>query len=81
MDTAKVSINIDRKTLRRLDFLVRERKFRDRNQAIQDAIEEKLARLERSRLAEECAKLDPIAEQLMADEGLSEEELCQWPKY
>jgi hypothetical protein len=34
----------------------------------------------RTRLAEECAKLDPIAEQAMAEEGLSEE-LDRWPEY
>ena len=43
-------------------------------------MQEKLERLERSRLAEECAKLDPDFEKAMADEGLSEE-LAAWPKY
>jgi hypothetical protein len=36
--------------------------------------------MERSRLAEECAKLDPAFEKAMADDGLSEE-LAAWPKY
>jgi hypothetical protein len=36
--------------------------------------------MERSRLAQECAKLDPQFERAMADEGLSEE-LDAWPKY
>jgi len=33
-----------------------------------------------NRLAEECAKLDPVFERAMADEGLFEE-LDAWPKY
>ena len=81
MDTAKVAISIDRKTLHRLDLLVKNRMFPSRSRAIRDAIEEKLTRVERTRLAEECAKLDPAAEKVMAEEGLSEEELNQWPEY
>jgi metal-responsive CopG/Arc/MetJ family transcriptional regulator len=80
MDTAKVAISINRRTLHRLDLFIRNRVFPSRSRAIQDAIEEKLIRLERTRLAEECAKLDPAAEKAMAEEGLSEE-LNQWPEY
>jgi len=80
MRTSKVAISIEKATLEQLDRLVRNRVFPSRSRAIQEAIEEKLARLKRTRLAEECAKLDPSAEQAMAEEGLSEE-LCQWPEY
>lgn len=52
----------------------------NRSRAIQEAVLEKLERLERNRLAEECNKLDPAYERAMADEGLSEE-LDAWPKY
>ena len=41
---------------------------------------EKLARSERSRLAEECAKLDPAFEKSLAEEGISED-LNEWPEY
>ena len=44
------------------------------------AVEEKLERLGRNRLAEECARLDPGQEKAMADEGLSEI-LSAWPEY
>ena len=44
------------------------------------AVQEKLERMERSRLARECAKLDPDFEKAMAEEGLPEE-LSEWPKY
>jgi len=80
MGTSKVAISIEKATLEQLDRLVRGKVFPSRSRAIQEAIEEKLSRLARTRLAEECAKLDPGAEQAMAEEGLSEE-LRQWPEY
>jgi len=80
MRSAKVAISIDKETLERLDRLVANKVFPSRSRAIQEAIEEKLARLERTRLAEECAKLDPATEQALADEGLSET-LREWPEY
>jgi len=80
MTTAKVAITLGEETLTRLDRLVKERIFPNRSKAIQEAVEEKLDRLERSRLARECAKLDPAFEQAMAEEGMSEE-LGQWPEY
>jgi len=80
MRTSKVAISIEKATLEQLDRLVRDKVFPSRSRAIQEAIEEKLSRLKRTRLAEECAKLDPGAEQAMAEEGLSEE-LGQWPEY
>ena len=73
METTKVTVSIDKRTLHRLDRLVKNQVFPNRSRVIQEAIEEKLGRLERTRLAEECAKLDPVAEQAMAEEGLSEE--------
>lgn len=47
---------------------------------MQEAIKEKVARLERSRLTEECDKLYRVSERKMADEGLSEE-AALWPEY
>jgi len=80
MSTTKVAVTLDEKTLDRLDRLVKARVFPNRSRAIQEAVEEKLERLERSRLARECTKLDPAFEQAMAEEGMSEE-LGQWPEY
>ena len=62
MARTKIAISLDEHTLRRLDQLVAEAVFPSRSQAIQVAIEEKLVRLEGSRLARECAKLDPAFE-------------------
>jgi metal-responsive CopG/Arc/MetJ family transcriptional regulator len=80
MGKSKVAISLDESTLDRLDRLVKKRVFPNRSQAIEEAVAEKLARLERSRLAQECAKLDPAFEKALAEEGLSED-LTQWPEY
>jgi hypothetical protein len=44
---------------------------------IEEGILAKVGRLERGRLAEQCAKLNPACERAMADEGLSEAILSQ----
>jgi metal-responsive CopG/Arc/MetJ family transcriptional regulator len=80
MARSKVAISLDRGALERVDRLVREGVFPSRSQAIEVAVEEKLKRLERSRLARECAKLDPEFEKALAEEGMSEE-LASWPEY
>ena len=80
MARLKVAISLDDSTLSRLDRLVQKQVFPNRSQAIEEAVTEKLARLEKSRLAEECAKLDPTFEKALAEEGLSED-LAEWPEY
>ena len=80
MARSKVAISLDESTLDRLDQLVKKRVFPNRSQAIEEAVAEKLARLEKSRLAQECAKLDPAFEKSLAEEGLSED-LAEWPEY
>ena len=80
MQTAKIAITIDQGTLLRLDRLVTQKVFPSRSNAIQVAIQEKIERLDRTRLARECAKLDPREEQALAEEGMAQE-LAQWPEY
>jgi metal-responsive CopG/Arc/MetJ family transcriptional regulator len=80
MSAAKVAISMDQRVLRRLDSLVKTRVFRTRSEAIQKAVEEKLGRLEKSRLARECAKLSKSEEQALADEGLGAD-TKEWPAY
>ena len=80
MAAQKVAITLDRRLLAELDGLVTENVFANRSQAIQAAVQEKLDRMRRCRLARECAKLDPAQEQAMAEEGISQE-LAQWPEY
>lgn len=80
MSVAKITISIDERLLNRLDVLVQSRIFPSRSQAVQSAVQEKIARLGKTRLAQECAKLDPAEEQALADEGLAAE-ASQWPPY
>ena len=80
MNNTRISITIEHGLLTRLDRLVKAGHFPNRSVAVQEALREKLERLDRSRLAGECAKLDPRVEQQMADEGLSDD-LSQWPAH
>jgi len=80
MAASKIAITIDDKLLKQLDDLVKTKRFANRSKAIQDAVAEKLARLERSRLAQECAKLDAEFERSLAEEGFSVE-IAEWPEY
>ena len=76
----KLAITLDGPVLSRLDRVVESGAFPNRSQAIEAAVMEKLDRLEHRRLAAECAKLDPAAEQALADEGLGPD-AAAWPAY
>ena len=80
MGRAKIAITLDKETLGELDRLVSEHRFPNRSLAIQDAVDEKLGRLIASRLAQECARLDPDPEQALAEQGMGGE-LAEWPEY
>ena len=80
MAMTKIAVSIDPDLLERLDRLVAEQVFPNRSRAVQEAVRDKLERMSRSRLARECAKLDPSAEQALADEGLARD-LEEWPEY
>lgn len=80
MSRTKVAITIEAGLLARVDALVQRKVFSNRSRAVQEAVQEKLERMDRSRLAEECAKLEPAFERAMAEEGLSED-VAEWPKY
>jgi Arc/MetJ-type ribon-helix-helix transcriptional regulator len=80
MAASKIAITMDQKLVKQLDDLVNSRIFPNRSKAIQEAVKEKLKRMEKTRLAEECAKLDPKEERTLAEEGFSSE-LEEWPEY
>ncbi|HET6341751.1 MAG TPA: ribbon-helix-helix domain-containing protein [Gemmatimonadota bacterium] len=80
MSKIRIGITLDESSVERLDRLVNESVFENRSQAIQHAVDEKLERIDRTRLARECAKLDPALEKAMAEEGLGED-LEAWPEY
>ena len=80
MSVAKLAISLDLKTLKRLDVLVHRRFFPSRSRAIQEALEEKLMKIDKSRLAKECDKLDPVEERELSEEGIGSE-AKEWEKY
>ncbi len=80
MTTAKIAVSMDQETVKQLDRLVARGVFPSRSRAIQLAVQERLARISRDRLARECAKLDPQFEAQLAEEDL-EAEVEQWPEY
>lgn len=80
MRRAKIAITLEASTLKELDDLVGRRAFPNRSRAVQEAVEEKIARLSRGRLARECSRLDPAFEKALAEEGASED-LGEWPEY
>ena len=59
MASVKVAITLDRQTLQSVDGLVSKKVFPNRSRAIQEAVAEKLARMERSRLGWETLFLKP----------------------
>jgi metal-responsive CopG/Arc/MetJ family transcriptional regulator len=80
MPKTKVALTIESDLVARVDELVAQQRFRNRSQAIEGALAEKLQRMARTRLAAECAKLDPKEEKALAEEGLAGS-LDTWPEY
>jgi metal-responsive CopG/Arc/MetJ family transcriptional regulator len=80
MKAVKIAITLAEDLVNRLDELVRQRQYPSRSRAVQEAVRDKLERLDRTRLARECEKLDSRAEQEMADEGINSE-IDEWPEY
>lgn len=80
MGAAKFAISVDESLLKKIDQLVKKGLFPNRSRAFQSAMKEKIERLERLRLARECAKLDKKIEQQFA-EDISKEEFESWPEY
>ena len=79
-NTTKIAISIDKKILSRVDRLVKNKIFSNRSRAIQTAIEEKIAKIDKSRLAVESAKLNKVEEQQLSDENLKTD-MLEWPEY
>jgi metal-responsive CopG/Arc/MetJ family transcriptional regulator len=80
MSKEKIAITLDKQSIDELDKLVEERVFQSRSQVIQEAVGEKLRRLQRTRLATESAKLNPTVERTLAAEGL-DVDVKEWPEY
>jgi Arc/MetJ-type ribon-helix-helix transcriptional regulator len=79
MTVQKIAITIDESLLLRVDRLIAEKRFPNRSRAIQEAVREKVDRMESNRLARELARLDPLFEQKMADDDLGD--VREWAEY
>jgi Arc/MetJ-type ribon-helix-helix transcriptional regulator len=80
MGKAKIAITLDEEYIEQIDKLVSKHIYQNRSQAVQEAVGDKLQRIKRSRLSKECAKLDPVFEKAMAEEGLNKD-MAEWPEY
>lgn len=70
MAKVKLAITLRKNLITRMDHAVSEQGYPSRARLIEEAVEEKIERLQRGRLAQECAKLDRAFEQRLAEEGL-----------
>jgi Arc/MetJ-type ribon-helix-helix transcriptional regulator len=68
MGKRKIIIILDEQSLNELDKLVKDNKYQNRSQAIQEAVSEKLQRVKKTRLAVESARLNPEFERELAEE-------------
>ena len=80
MPKTKVALTLDADLLEQVDELVSRQRFRNRSQAVEAALADKLQRLARTRLARELRKLDPTEEKRLAEEGMADS-LESWPEY
>ena len=80
MPKQKVAVTLERRLLDEVDALVAAAQYPNRSQAIEAALADALGRRARTRLATECAKLDPAEERALAEDGLASE-LGTWPEY
>lgn len=79
MAKTKIAITLDEKLLRRVDLAVEQGRQANRSAAIERAVADFIERMDRARLARECAKLVPDSERATANVALPES--AQWPAY
>lgn len=80
MAASKIAITIDDRPLKQLDLMVKSKVYPNCSKAIQEAVADKLRCFERTRVAQECAKLDSEFERDLSEEGVSMEQ-DEWPEY
>ena len=77
---SKIATNVSPLVLNRLDAWVQNEHYARRSNAIKQAVEAQLHRLERTRLSHQCALLDADEVQAMADVGLVLD-AAAWPAF
>lgn len=79
MPKTKIAITLDEDLLRRVDRAVDRGLEPNRSAAIERAVADFVERMDRTRLARECAKLAPLSERNGADANLNGS--ASWPAY
>jgi metal-responsive CopG/Arc/MetJ family transcriptional regulator len=80
MAKAKIAVTINKEIVSRIDRLVKNREYSNRSQAIEEAIKEKLLKIDKYRLAKELSKLNITEEKELAEEGI-EGDAKEWAQY
>ena len=80
MNKSKIAITVNPLVPNRLDAGVQNQYIASRSEAIEQAVEAQLQRLERTRLSEQCALLDADEEQAPVDTGVALDEAA-WPAF
>jgi metal-responsive CopG/Arc/MetJ family transcriptional regulator len=80
MTSTRIVVTLESELVARLDQLVAKQHFASRSGAVQEAVREKLARLDRSRLTRECDKLDRQFERDLSELGMGVDAEA-WPEY
>jgi Arc/MetJ-type ribon-helix-helix transcriptional regulator len=80
LNVAKIAISIEPSLLKQIDSLVSRKLFRSRSEIFQIAVTKQIELLDEDAFKRECAKLDPVEEQVFADIGISTD-LTEWPAY
>lgn len=80
MPSSKIAISLEEGILKEIDLLVKKNLFPNRSRAIQEAVKDKIVKISKSRLAQECAKLNSDEEIKSAEEGM-DFEVDEWPEY
>lgn len=80
MPKAKIAITINEDIVDKIDQLVKKHDYQNRSQVIEDAIREKLLKINKYRLSKELNNIDIDEERKMAEEGI-EGEINEWAQY
>jgi metal-responsive CopG/Arc/MetJ family transcriptional regulator len=80
MQKTTIRISLDPALLKRIDALVRQRRFAGRSEAIESLLTKHVSHVRRTRLAEQCAQLEPAEERALAEAGIRAD-AAVWPAY
>lgn len=80
MGKAKIAITVDSKILESVDRYVQEHRADSRSSFFEEAVAERVQRYDKSRLARELEKLDPVEERELSESGFEAENEV-WPEY